>query len=252
MNSVSRTDGLHYGEEIAAAAARISGAIRSVDLSEPVPHLGRWKVRDVVAHLGGVHRWAARIVSTQSMDGPGFRKSKLTGAELCAWFDCGAAELVELLMSTPLDDPCPNFNPGSPSTVQFWARRQLHETTIHCWDVESAVGKTTPIEAPVAVDGVDEFLDVFVRTRGKQTLIGPLTLTAEEPKRSWRLRPSDKPGRVDVLAERAVDAVGDESHGEIAGPADALLLLLWGRRSLATSGLTVHGRRDVATSLRGA
>ncbi len=231
--------------EIAAAAARISELIRTHDLSTQVPWLGRWKVRDVVAHLGGVHRWAARIVRTKSMDGPGFRKSKLDGSELCNWFDEGADELVEVLASNPLDDACPNFNPGSDATVHFWARRQLHETTVHRWDVEAAVDDVTPISPHVAADGVDEYLDVFVRTRGKQTLVAPLTLTSKRPARSWALTPSTRPGRVDVAAGKLTD-----TPDEIVGPPQDLLLLLWGRRALSTTDLTVHGSPEVAASLK--
>ena len=102
---------------IAAEARRISGLIRSADLTATVPHLGRWKVRDIAAHLGGVHRWAARIVSTRSMGGPSFTKSKLTGTELSDWFDAGVEDLLVALRANHADDDCPNFNPGSPNTV---------------------------------------------------------------------------------------------------------------------------------------
>lgn len=106
---------------ISAAAQRISGLIRSTDLTAPVLHLGRWKVRDV-AHLGGAHRWATRIVSTRSMYGPSFTKSKLTGTELCDWFDAGVEDLLAALDANKADDQCPNFNPGSPNTVAWWSR----------------------------------------------------------------------------------------------------------------------------------
>ena len=229
---------------IEESATRLSELSRANDLATPVPGLGRWRIRDVVAHLGGVHRWATRIIGTRSMDGPGFTKSKLTGIELCEWFDDGADRLLDALGSNPPAASCPNFNPGSPSTVEWWARRQLHETTVHRWDVERAVDDLTPIEPKVAADGVDEYLDVFVRTRGKQTLIAPLTLTSTEPARSWSLTPSDRPGRVDTAAGPSPDAAG-----EITGSAEDLLLVLWGRRPLAETGLTVHGRPEVAASL---
>ena len=177
---------------------------------------------------------------------PGFRKSKLDASELCDWFDEGAEELADVLASNPPDAACPNFNPGSDSTVHFWARRQLHETTVHRWDVECAVDAVTPIPPDVAADGVDEYLDVFVRTRGKQTLIAPLTLTSVRPARSWSLTPSTRPGRVDVAAGRPTD-----TPDEIVGPPQDLLLLLWGRRPLAATELTVSGSPDVAASLSG-
>lgn len=231
---------------IAAEAERISGLIRSSDLATPVPHLGRWKVRDIVAHLGGVHRWATRIVRTRSMDGPGFTKSKLDGPELCDWFDAGAEDLLAAFRDNEADDPCPNFNPGSPKTVAWWSRRQMHETAVHRWDVEHALGCTTPVEPAVAADGIDEYLDVFVRTRGKQTLIAPLVLETIGPSRAWTLSPASRPGRVDIAAGRSAEA-----SSELVGSPEGLLLVLWGRLTFSEAHLTVGGPEAVALSLVG-
>ena len=230
---------------IAAEGARISHVARHGDLAAPVSHLGRWKVRDVVAHLGGVHRWAARIVAASSMDGPGFQKSKLDGTELLDWFDDGVTALVDVLRATGPDEPCPNFNPGSPELVRFWLRRQLHETTIHRWDVEAAAGAPAPIPVDVATDGIDEYLDVFVRTRGKQTLSAPLRLVATEERRSWTLTPAAKPGRLVVDPADETDV-----RATIEAPAEQLLLYLWGRLPFEEAGLSVSGDAGVARSLR--
>lgn len=226
-------------------AARLSELARSSDLGTPIAHLGRWKVRDVVAHLGGVHRWATRIVTDRSTAGPGFRKSKLDGDELLMWFDEGAAELVELFRTIDADEPCPNFNPGSPNVVGFWMRRQLHETTVHRWDVEAAGGSAASIDARIAVDGIDEFFDVFVRTRGKHGLDQPVVVETTRPKRAWTLSPAAKPGRIDVHAGRT-EAVEAAVRGK---PAE-LLLTLWGRRSVDEAGLDVTGDADLSTLLR--
>ena len=209
-----------------------------------MPHLGRWKARDVIAHLGGVHRWATRIVASASMDGPGFRKSKLDGEELLDWFDEGVEHLVAELGQHDPDDPCPNFNPGSPGVVRFWYARQLHETSIHRWDVESAFGDPEPIHRNTAAHGIAEYLDVFIRTRGKQTLTGPLRVTSTDVERSFLLTPAAKPGRIDIEfgGTRATEA-------EIAGRASDVLLHLWGRRSFDDAEVTVTGDAVVARSL---
>jgi uncharacterized protein (TIGR03083 family) len=180
------------GHAIASSAGQTSELIRSCDLGTPIPHFGRWKVCDLAAHLGGVHRWAARIISTRSMHGPGFTKSKLGGTELCDWFDAGAEELLAALRASEAADPCPNFNLGSPQTIAWWIRRQTHETTVHRWDVERSLGDTTPIDPIVAADRINEYLDVFVRTRGKQTLIAPLVLSMTGPSNAWTLSPASR------------------------------------------------------------
>lgn len=223
--------------------ARVSSLVRAGDLASPIAHLGRWKVRDVIAHLGGIYRWATRVVAERSMAGPGSRKSKLDGEELVDWFDEGARDLVALLGSLDADEPCPNFNPGSENTVGWWVRRQLHETTIHRWDIEAGLGETSPIEPSRAIDGIDEFLDTFVRTRGKHTLDKPLVLSATLPQRTWTLAPAAKPGRIDVT-QGAVDA-----DAQVDGEPEQLLLALWGRKTMAEASLVVSGAADWSSLL---
>ena len=230
-------------------SVRILELGRSGDLGEPVPHLGRWKVRDVVAHLGGVHRWATRVLTERSMAGPGFTKSRLDGSMLCDWFEEGAASLVETMRADEPEAVCPNFNPGSPSTVAWWIRRQQHETTIHRWDVEAAFAAVSSIDPSIAVDGIDEYLDTFVRTRGKHALDSVVLVETTRPKRRWTLRPADKPGRVDV-------SVGPPPPGElevtlVKGRPDAVLLALWGRLTVVEAKLVIEGRAELSSLLKG-
>jgi uncharacterized protein (TIGR03083 family) len=50
---------------------------------------------------------------------------------------------------------------GSDKHASFWIRRMLHETTIHRTDAEAAAGVVSRIEPAVAVDAVDELLDLL-------------------------------------------------------------------------------------------
>lgn len=229
------------------AAMRISDLARGSDLATPVGHLNRWKIRDVVAHLGGVHRWATQIMIERSRSVPGFKKSKLDGTELCDWFDEGARLLVDELRKTDFGEPCPTFNPGSDGNIEFWARRQAHESTVHRWDVERALDSTTKIEADLAVDGIDEFLDVFVRTRGKQTLESTLVLRTTSPSRTWTLTPATKPGRIDV-AQGGPESTGNDLT-QVLGEPESLLLALWGRLAASDAQLTITGDQAAAASL---
>jgi uncharacterized protein (TIGR03083 family) len=232
-------------DSIRDCSAAITALTRGIDLAQPVDHLGRWKVRDVVAHLGGVHRWADRIVQKRSMQGPGFTKSKLDGNALCDWFAEGAASLLATLESSDPESACPNFNPGSQADVAWWIRRQAHETAVHRWDIERSLGTPTKMTPALAADGVDEFLDVFVRTRGKQTLTSPLVLHTNRPKRAWTLTPAEKPGRIDIATGVRVEA---GLATEVTGSPEALLLALWGRpKGRAT--LQIQGDQSAAESL---
>lgn len=138
----------------------------------------------MVAHLGGVHRWAAGIVAARAWTGAGHRRGRATGPELIEWFEQGLEDLLAELASAGFADPCPNFSPGSEKTVRFWARRQAHETTVHRWDVEAAAGQITAINATLATDGIDEVLTVFRSTRGGQRLMGPIALTTTDTART--------------------------------------------------------------------
>ena len=47
-------------------------------------------------------------------------------------------------------------------TASFWQRRRSQETSIHRYDAELAAGTPSPLDAALAVDGIDEFLTVFL------------------------------------------------------------------------------------------
>ncbi len=232
---------MFFVDALAEQGARVAGVARAGPPRSRVPHMRRWTLSDVVAHLGGVHRWAAGIVAERVMD-TGHRRGRATGEALAEWFDEGLAKLVAVLSAADFAGPCPNFSPGSPKTVGFWARRQAHETTVHRWDAEAAAGCASPIEATLATDGIDEVLTVFRRTRGGQHLDAPLLLQTTDTGASWRVTPAAKPGRVDVgpVGGATSDAAA------VAAPAQDLLLALWGRCSPDGSAFQVTGRTELA------
>ena len=177
------------------------------------------------------------------MAGPGHTKSKLDGHQLITRFETGATELSRTTEATGADAACPNFNPGTPPNAQFWHRRQLHETTIHRWDIERALGVDPTLDRAVAIDAIDEYLDVWIRTRGQQTLLAPLTLRTSTA--GWTLRPAERPGRVEITP-----GFDGEAAAELSGRADELLLVLWGRVDIGDTHIERHGDRDVIASLR--
>lgn len=229
---------MDYLTVLAAEGKRIDRIARQGPLDARVPHLTRWRMGDVVAHLGGVHRWAESIVRRRHFDGDGHRKGTETGAALIAWFDEGLEALVATLAEADPTEKCSNFSPGSPSTVGFWRRRQAHETTIHRWDVEAAVGDHEPIEAGFATDGIDELFHTFIRTRGKQVLDARIRIATSDTGASWLLAPVHKPGRVDL-----VDDSG-EAIATLSGPAERVLLALWKRLPLDEAQLEIEGSEE--------
>ncbi|MEU0458088.1 maleylpyruvate isomerase family mycothiol-dependent enzyme, partial [Streptomyces sp. NPDC006129] len=127
-----------------------------------VPTCPGWQVRDLLLHMGTVHRWAASYVTEghterRLLDEP----TGLDGAELLAWYRDGHSRLIGVLAGASPDVECWTFLPA-PSPLAFWIRRQAHETTVHRVDAESARGGgTTAVAADFATDGIDELLRGF-------------------------------------------------------------------------------------------
>jgi uncharacterized protein (TIGR03083 family) len=245
MVSPSWVDRVSYVDTIIAEGARISEVAHAGPMDARVPHMRRWRLSDVVAHLGGVHRWAAEIVSARSMSA-GRRRGRERGDALIAWFDEGVRQLGSILAGADLDDACPNFSPGSPKTVAFWARRQAHETAMHRWDVESAAQQVTPIEPMFASDGIDELFDVFTRTRGNQALTDCIVFACVDTGATWTTFPAEKEGRIAFV--RGMTRRPGPPVATVSGRAEDLLLTLWHRRTIDEADLTVTGEVAVAES----
>ena len=54
-------------DHLAADGTLLATAAEHAGWDAPVPNLD-WTVRDLVTHVGGVHRWATDIVTTASKD----------------------------------------------------------------------------------------------------------------------------------------------------------------------------------------
>jgi uncharacterized protein (TIGR03083 family) len=231
-----------YLEHIAEEGTRIIRIAQQGPMDARVAHLGRWQLRDVIAHLGGVHRWAADTLVTGTMPAIPERGTDRDEA-LISWFDEGLQLLISVLAASDLDEPCPNPCLGSPATKGFWARRQAHETTMHRWDIESTISKATITDPLFATDGIDELLDTFTRVRGEQVLTGPVALIATDTSSTWVVSPAEQHGRVTI---RGPQAGPSDIDAAISGPAEKLLLALWHRLTIDEARLSVTGSHSTA------
>ncbi|MFG1994578.1 maleylpyruvate isomerase family mycothiol-dependent enzyme [Actinoplanes sp. NPDC048988] len=207
------------GELVAEAAGRTG-------LDAVVPACPGWQVRDVLLHLGGVHRWAAAHVADR-LERPGGEEGFFTrvGDEaLIDWFRSGHSALVGTLAGADPELTCWSFMPA-PSPLAFWARRQAHETAVHRADVESADG-ATPAWAPAfAVDGVEELLRGFFGRGPERMACEPpvtIALTATDAEAAWTLR-------MDAGGLHVADGAAPATTLTLSGAATDLYLLLWNR-----------------------
>jgi uncharacterized protein (TIGR03083 family) len=233
MEIAALIDRVEVDGQLLIAAARRAG------WDAGVPQLD-WTVRDLVLHTGGVHRWAADIVSTggQSFDTAAAAAvgSGPADDELADWFATGQAALVETLRSAAPDLDCATFLPAD-SPRHFWCRRQAHETAIHRVDAEGAAGvEITAFGGAFAQDGIGEIVRGFgARKRATGARKATLGLAAVDGP-SWLL----------TLGGERVEAVEtgdpDEADATVRGSSAELYRWLWNRPSDAV----VDGDASVA------
>jgi uncharacterized protein (TIGR03083 family) len=227
------------GDLLASAAARIP-------LEADIPTCPGWQMRDLVRHVGSVHRWATGYVadrlqrpvdSIEDRGGPWPEDQALL-----AWFREGHAALLRTLENAPADLNCWTFL-TAPGPLAHWARRQAHETAIHRVDAESADGEITPFAADFAADGIDELLICFVGRPGRGMRLENervLHLCAPDAGRQWWVHVG--PTGTTVSEESC------ESHCSVTGTASDLYMLLWNRRT--ADSLQVQGDASLLTQWR--
>lgn len=208
--------------------ARFAELATGADGDEAVPTCPGWTVVDLVGHLGNVHRWAAAIVLSgeRIADQPVTRPTE----PLEEWYAGTATALLAALHAVDGDEPTPNFAMID-EVAAFWARRQLHETTIHAVDLAQALGRPEhgwDVDEDVAADGVSELLRVFLRrmaARGRPPVVlGPIDLVATDVDRVWTIVPGHESGAPPVVTRQDVDTAGSAQ-----GTVVELYLALWNR-----------------------
>lgn len=215
-------------ESLHISAARCSDALRRGPLDAPVTSCPGWSLADLARHLGFVHRWAriaaltAEVPDQASIEGP-----PGDDASLADWIDAGAAALSPVLAG--LDLAGPTWHPFPVAKVAaVWPRRQAHETQVHAWDAEHAIGATSPLEPDIAADGIAEYFELIVPRVAQKN---------ERALPSGRLVVDCIDADVRLVISAADDAISveattvdDGARGPgLSGTAEGILLSLWGR-----------------------
>lgn len=241
-------DPADYVEALAAEGNRLADMATTIDVESLVPTCPDWVLRDLIRHLGGVHRWAGqhirdqrtsilRVEDFEQLVGPWPSDRELVG-----WYRGELGLLIESLRAAPVDIACATFL-KSATPLSHWARRQAHETAIHRADVESIIGAPSPVATEFAVDGIDELVDCFVpRPFMKLRSKDPVTLgiAPDDSDRFWALSISEEPVRI-ITERRACDCL-------IEGGASDIYLALWNRSD--DRGLRISGNQEVRELFR--
>lgn len=224
MDGAAPRDGLDHVAAVRAATERFAHLARTTPHDLRLPHLRRWRVHDVVAHLAGDHAWALRILRTRTAPRTGLRHARERGDALCDRFEQVTADLLDELARAAAepDEPCPNFAQGDAGRAGWWPRHQAHEAVVHLWDLEAARGDHAPLDPRLSADGVDELFEVYTGRYPGQVLDRPVVLRAPGVA-AWRVEPLGEAGRVRVAA------VEEATPGDLEAPPEVLLLALWHR-----------------------
>lgn len=212
-----------------------------------VPTCPGWSVRDLIVHLGAVHRWAATFLAA----GPDSKErfapidDAPDGAAVTDWYRDRLDELLTELRRHDPDEPARYF--AGRTTARFWIRRQAHETVVHRWDSENAAGAAAPVDSTLATDGVAEWAEVFAP---RFLARGP-GLPAADAGRTVHLHGTDRDDAEWTLALAQDSLVLTHGHGKadvaLRGDASDLYLALWRRVPLAE--LEIHGDAALAGAL---
>lgn len=235
------------GRQFAAAARRSGFGVH-------IPTCPEWDVRDLVRHLSEIHLWAAAHVDQPHSKPWVDDLSELTAFwpdlavfwpeddDLIDWYLDTNANLVRALESAPPDVDSFTFLPA-PSPLAMWARRQAHETAVHRFDAENAIGVVSEFDPVFAADGIDELLVGFAPRRQEFPVASDQTMQvlARDTDDHWHL----KIGPNGIATSRG-DGPADVT---LTGTAPDLYLVLWNRGD--DSSITVTGDREVLEKWHG-
>ena len=226
------------GKEFWLAALRHEGAavravVSDIDVDTPVPSCPGWNIGEVLWHLCRVYRWVGGHVVRGVTERPDPHRPPRTERppddELIGHWDEAYGTLLRTLDHLDAELPAWNWAPQA-KKAGFWHRRMAHETAVHRWDAQTAMGLTEPIETKLAVDGVAEVLDTWLpggRRKGPTDGSGLVQLVATDVAHEWLIRV--RGGGVSLLDTSTVLHEAHRIHATASGTSSDLQLALWGR-----------------------
>lgn len=202
------------------AAAEVLVAAAAGDLDLPVPSCPGWVLADLLFHAGNaLVFWGVIAAGTPPREVE--RPVRPDASELAAWL---RTELDRHLTDLAARDPAAEaWSFTDDHTVGWIQRRMTQELAVHAWDATNALGSPQALDPEVAIDGVDEFFEVWLGSN-PEYLAGP--------RQSIHLHATDVAGEWLVsVGEGDLVVTREHAKGDVAlrGPASDLLLVLWGR-----------------------
>jgi uncharacterized protein (TIGR03083 family) len=215
-----------------------AGSCAAAGLATPVPSCPAWNVADLVWHLGEVHFFWSSVVGRR-MSSPDAYVEPVRPADdaLIGFYRSNLDDTVRVLTQVDSDQPVWTWAGQQPAA--WVARRMAHETSVHRADADLSAGGAAAVEAQLASDGIDEFLQYFLDGSPDDAAAvgGSVHIHCGDVAGEWTIQP-DASGAFAVTREHA------KGDCALRGAASDLLLALWRRTPL--SSIDVVGDADVA------
>ena len=148
---------MEYAEHVEAVEREAGAFARALMKGDPhaqVPTCPDWTLLDLTKHLGGVMGFWSPLLA-EGMGRPKPEIQEGPGQAPTMWFTTIASSLVGELRAATADTQVRSWNPKDQSAA-FAARRLAHETAVHRFDAQSAVGAPQPFDPALAADGIEE------------------------------------------------------------------------------------------------
>jgi len=213
-----------YLKSIEADSRTLLDIATESDLALPVPTCPGWTLRDLVEHVSGANSWVSTCVSSGLTAQERILPPGPSGREdLLEWTQESVEELLTVLAATPPDQPVWTPIRGALGSV-WWRRKQALEVAIHRTDAQVALGGVPEtIDAPLALDGIDEYAEEFLPLM----LLG---VAKPPPVTAVLLSPNDTDeSRTLSLIPAGDDRDPGQPTVELTASASELLLWMWNR-----------------------
>lgn len=224
---------------------RFVTTVRAANLECAVPSCPGWDLAALIRHQGMVHRfaeWHVRHLAAARTSPAEIGIEIPADSELVSWLAEGGAALCATLRGA--DPAAPMWAWGADRHVRFWSRRQLHETAVHRADAELTLGREPVIDAPVAIDAIDELLANIWHAG----YFAPNTTKLIGTGESLHLHCTDADGEWMIVLEPK-GFRWEHAHGKgtvaVRGTATDLLLLASNRRVRTDNRFEVFGDADL-------
>ncbi|MGI9609262.1 MAG: maleylpyruvate isomerase family mycothiol-dependent enzyme [Acidimicrobiia bacterium] len=150
------------------------------DPESPVPHYPEWDMRDLVSHTASIHGRTAVISETLPKERVSAPRLP-SGADVFEWYAETLSRMLDALRAA--DSGATVWSFSTDHSIAFWERRMVVETGVHRWDAESSFGEEGPLETLVAVQGLDEYAQMWLP---QVEPLPPLEAVALDLERTWR------------------------------------------------------------------